>query len=140
VLFVTQLRISEVAELLRVSDDTVRRWVDQDRLSSTRDAAGRMAISGAELAAFVRAQRHVDPATEHGPQVSARNRLDGIVTDVRREGLVAQVEIQAGPYRVVSLMTSEAAEELGLEPGMLGTAVVKATTVIVEATGQQVRT
>lgn len=128
----TQLRISEVAAVLRVSDDTVRRWIDQGRLQADRDAAGRKVVPGVDLAAFVRERRHVDPGTEEA-HTSARNRFDGIVTDVRRDDLVAQVEIQAGPFRVVSLMTREAADELGLTPGSLATAVVKATTVIVEA-------
>lgn len=125
----THLRVSEVAALLRVSDDTVRRWVDQGRLEAEHGDLGPLTISGAEVAAFVRERRDDDPGR---PATSARNRLPGIVTDVRRDGLVAQVEIQAGPFRVVSLMTREAADELGLEPGSLATAVVKATTVIVE--------
>lgn len=128
----TLLRISEVAALLRVSDDTVRRWVDQGRLTATTDDSGRKAVAGIELARFVRDQRD-DP--DDGWPVSARNRLDGIVTDVQRDGLVAQVEIQAGPFRLVSLMTREAADALGLEPGSLAAAVVKSTVVVVEATG-----
>jgi molybdopterin-binding protein len=122
-------RISEVAELFAVSDDTVRRWVSSDRLTAGHDDAGRQVIDGAELAAFARA-----PATADGAgRVSARNRLAGIVTDVRMEGLVAQVEVAAGRFRLVSLMTREAAEELGLAPGVLATVVVKATTVIIAA-------
>jgi molybdopterin-binding protein len=127
---VTQLRVSEVAGLLRVSDDTVRRWVDQGRLTAEHPEGGPMLLDGAEVAAFVR-ERRDEPGD---PGSSARNRLPGIVTEVRRDGLVAQVEIQAGPFRVVSLMTREAADELALEPGSLAAAVVKATTVIVEAT------
>ena len=127
----TQLRISEVAELLRVSDDTVRRWVDQGKLPATRSDSGRKVVAGADLAAFVREQRLADDGARW--QVSARNRLEGIVTEVRREGLVAQVEIQAGPFRLVSLMTREAAGDLRLEPGALASAVVKSTSVIVEA-------
>jgi molybdopterin-binding protein len=88
-----------------------------------------MMIAGEELAAFVRERRDDDSTRT---QTSARNRMTGIVTDVRRDGLVAQVEIQAGPFRLVSLMTREAADELGLEPGSLAAAVVKSTTVIVE--------
>lgn len=127
----TNLRFSEVASLLRVSDDTVRRWVDQGRLTALQPDVGRMVIPGSEVARFVRERRDHDD----GPAVtqsSARNRLDGIVTNVQREGLIALVEIQAGPFRVVSMMTREAADELGLEPGSLATAVVKATTVLVE--------
>lgn len=127
----TQLRISEAAALLHVSDDTVRRWVERGRLVGTRSDDGRLVVDGADLAAFVRARRS-DPDPDERLS-SARNRLPGIVTDVRRDGLVAQVEIQAGHFRLVSLMTREAADDLGLEVGCLATAVMKATTVIVEA-------
>lgn len=130
---VTQLRISEVAALLRVSDDTVRRWVDAGRLAAAAGPGGRLAVDGAELAAFVR-ERRGEEGRDGPVHTSARNRMEGIVTDVRRDSLVAQVEIQAGPFRLVSLMTREAADDLGLVPGSLATAVVKATTVIVEAT------
>lgn len=127
----THLRISEVATLLRVSDDTVRRWVDQGRLVAVHGSGGRLEVDGRELASFVRERRQDDaPETSFS---SARNRLAGIVTEVRKDGLVAQVEIQAGPFRLVSLMTREAADDLALAPGSLATAVVKATTVIVEA-------
>ena len=129
----TQLRISEVAGLLRVSDDTVRRWAEQGRLESQLDGSGRMVVPGTSVAAFVRDRGHLDD-DPRGHTVSARNRMPGIVTDVRRDGLVAQVEIQAGPFRLVSQMTREAADELGLEPGALASAVVKATNVVVEAT------
>ncbi len=91
-----------------------------------------MVVQAGELARFVREQRE-EP--DDGWPVSARNRLDGIVTDVQRDGLVAQVEIQAGPFRLVSLMTREAADALELEPGSLAAAVVKSTVVVVEATG-----
>jgi molybdopterin-binding protein len=129
----TQLRISEVAALLRVSDDTVRRWVDQGRLRSVAGESGRKVVDGVELARFVRDQREEPGEDDAAWQVSARNRLDGVVTDVQRDGLVAQVEIQAGPFRLVSLMTREAADALELEPGSLATAVVKSTVVVVEA-------
>ncbi len=131
VAFVTQLRIAEVAGILRVSDDTVRRWIDGGKLAATVDErTTRKVVTGAEVARFLRAQR---AAGEASPHSSARNRLDGIVTDVKRDGVVAQVELQAGPFRLVSLMTAEAVDELALEPGSLAAAVVKATTVIIEA-------
>jgi molybdopterin-binding protein len=126
---VPHYRVSEVAELFAVSDDTVRRWVSTGRLTAGRDDAGRQVIGGEELAAFARAQA----ATEAAVRVSARNRLAGIVTDVQVEGLMAQVEVAAGRFRLVSLMTREAAEELDLRPGVLATVVVKATTVVIEA-------
>lgn len=125
----TNLRVSEVAALLRVSDDTVRRWIDQGKLGSARDEVGRTVVPGVDVARFARDQW----PHESSHASSARNRLEGIVTDVQRDGVMAQVEIQAGPFRLVSLMSREAADQLGLEPGTLAAAVVKATTVIVEA-------
>jgi molybdopterin-binding protein len=124
---VTVFRISEVASLLDVSSDTVRRWVDSGRLAAERDEHGHRIVSGADLAAFVRS-----PAESDTTVSSARNRMRGIVTDVVRDGVMAKVEIQAGPYRVVSLMSREAADDLGLEPGVVAVAVVKSTNVVVE--------
>ena len=123
----TVFRISEVASLLDVSSDTVRRWVDSGRLAAERDEHGHRIVSGADLAAFVRS-----PAESDTTVSSARNRMRGIVTDVVRDGVMAKVEIQAGPYRVVSLMSREAADDLGLEPGVVAVAVVKSTNVVVE--------
>jgi molybdopterin-binding protein len=125
-----QLRIGQVAALLGVSDDTVRRWADAGRLSAGVDATGRRVVDGAALARFVRG--HHRPGPGGAGRASARNRLTGIVTEVVREGVMAQVEIQAGRFRLVSLMTREAADELGLVPGMLAVAAVKATNVVVE--------
>ncbi|GLY72473.1 TOBE domain-containing protein [Actinoallomurus iriomotensis] len=125
----TVFRISEVASLLDVSPDTVRRWVDSGRLAAERDEHGHRIVSGADLAAFVRS-----PAEAETSFSSARNRMRGIVTDVVRDGVMAKVEIQAGPYRVVSLMSREAADDLGLEPGVVAVAVVKSTNVVVERT------
>lgn len=133
----TLLRIAEVARLLRVSDDTVRRWIDAGRLEAATDSAGRRAVTGAELARFVRASAQA--GEEDAWRVSARNRLEGVVTEVRRDGLVALVEIQAGPFRLLSMMTADAAAELGLEPGSLASAVVKSTSVIVEAAPDRTR-
>lgn len=127
----TQLRIAEVASLLGVSDDTVRRWVEQGRLPARRERGERMLVDGADVAELLVARRRKPDPTEAAAS-SARNRFTGIVTDVQRDGLVAVVEVQAGPFRVVSMMTREAADELGLEPGVLATAVVKATNVVVE--------
>lgn len=126
-----QYRISEVARLLAVSDDTVRRWVKAGELTATTDAAGRAVIDGEELAARARkyAAEVADPSEVNR---SARNRFVGLVTDVVTDTVMAQVELQCGPHRVVSLMSSEAVRELGLRPGSLAVAVVKATTVVVE--------
>ncbi|WP_285492708.1 helix-turn-helix transcriptional regulator [Actinomadura sp. NBRC 104425] len=129
----TMFRISEAAALLGVSADTVRRWVDGGRLSAVRDEHGHRRVPGAELAAFVREQGRRGGDGEPGERFSsARNRMRGIVTDVRRDGVMAQVEMQAGPFRVVSLMSREAADELALEVGVVAEAVVKSTNVVVE--------
>ena len=128
---VPQFRIADAARLLGVSDDTVRRWVDAGTLPVRTDASNRKVIDGAALAAFARgnAQSVPDPS---GVQRSARNRLVGLVTSVTSDRVMSQVEIQCGPHRVVSLMSSEAARELGLVPGVLAVAVVKSTQVMVE--------
>lgn len=125
----TLFRISEAAELLGVSPDTVRRWVDGGRLSADRDDHGHRVIAGTELAAFVTAQ---SAAPDGVVRSSARNRLRGIVTAVTKDAVMAQVDIQAGPFRVVSLMSREAVDELGLEVGSVAVAVVKSTNVVVE--------
>jgi molybdopterin-binding protein len=125
-------RIREAADLLGVSDDSLRRWADAGRLASTVDAAGRRVIAGAELARF--AEENAAPRPETGAVVreSARNRFVGLVTRVVRDTVMAQVEMQCGPYRVVSLLSREAADELGLEPGVTAIASVKSTNVVVE--------
>ncbi|MHB1065151.1 MAG: TOBE domain-containing protein [Georgenia sp.] len=126
-------RVSQAADLLGVSDDTVRRWIDDGRLSVAVDDAGRKVVDGAELArTAVDQAAAATPAGDDSVHRSARNRFTGLVTRVVADGVMAQVELQCGPYRVVSLISSEAARELGLEPGSLATAVVKATTVIIE--------
>jgi molybdopterin-binding protein len=125
------LRISEAASLLGVSDDTVRRWVDQGRLPVVQGDNNRMAVEGRELAAFV--QKLADsPEPGNTVAASARNRMKGIVTRVIKDGVMAQVEMQAGPFRIVSLMSREAADELGLEAGSIAVASIKSTHVVVE--------
>ncbi|TFD50371.1 helix-turn-helix domain-containing protein [Cryobacterium frigoriphilum] len=131
----TQYRISEAAELLGVSDDTVRRWVDAGKVDAAADSAGRLAIDGAQLAALAKEQASV-PADPSSVGRSARNRFVGIVTAITMDTVMAQVELQCGPHRVVSLMSSEAVRELGLEVGSLSVAVIKATNVIVETPGR----
>jgi len=127
---VAEYRISDAAAVLGVSTDTVRRWVDAGRLRATRDAHGHRVIAGADLAAFAQAQAsNSDQATKVS---SARNRLCGIVTEIIKDAVMAQVSMQAGPFRIVSLMSREAADALDLEVGSLAVAVVKSTNVVVE--------
>ena len=128
----TTYRVREAAELLGVSDDSLRRWADSGRVATTVDAVGRRVIDGAELARF--AEQNAGPVPEAGAigRESARNRFVGLVTRVLRDTVMAQVELQCGPYRVVSLMSREAADELGLEPGVTAVASVKSTNVVVE--------
>ena len=129
---VPHFRIREAAELLGVSDDTVRRWVESGALPEQRDDAGRRVVDGAALAAFARERAAPTAPDPSGVARSARNRFVGLVTRVVADGVMAQVELQCGAHTVVSLMSSEAARELQLEPGRVAVAVVKATTVVVE--------
>ena len=133
----TQLRISEAAAYLGISDDTLRRWIEAGRVSASSDASGRQVIEGAEVARLLRetAPSHVSAETAPIVGRSARNRFAGIVTRVVKDTVMAQVEIQAGPHRLVSLLSTEAADELGLEPGSLAIATVKATNVGLEVPG-----
>ena len=130
--FMTQMRVREAAGFLGVSEDTVRRWIERGSLSAGIDAAGRKVLEGTEVARLAR-ELAVTPELHGATASSARNRFVGLVTEVVMDTVMAQVELQCGPFRVVSLMSSEAAEELGLEPGRIASAVVKATQVVVEA-------
>ena len=131
-----EYRSGQVAALLGVSADTVRRWLDGGRIPSRRTGAGTRVVDGADLARFL-VESAAAPGHEPIVAQSARNRFPGIVTKVVKDTVMAHVEIQAGPHRVVSLMSREAADELGLAPGMIAVAAVKATNVVVEvpATG-----
>lgn len=134
-----QFRIAEAAELLGVSDDTVRRWLDSGQLPVARDRSRRMVIDGAALAAFARENAHPTPEPTSPVTRSARNQFVGLVTNVIADTVMTQVEVQCGPHRVVSLMSTEAAHELGLEPGSLAVAVVKSTQVIIETPDKTTR-
>lgn len=134
----TQFRLSEAARLLGVSDDTLRRWVDAGQIATGSDAAGRAVVEGVDLARLAQT-RAADTQRPQGRPIvgeSARNRFTGLVTRVVRDTVMAQVEIQAGPYRVVSLLSREAADELALEPGVLAVAAVKSTNVVIEVPQQ----
>ncbi len=122
--------MGEAADLLGVSADTVRRWADAGRLEVTRTDGGQRVVAGAELARFARDL--AESERESTGRMSARNRFVGLVTKVSKDTVMAQVEIQAGPHRVVSLISAEAVDELGLEPGVLAAAVIKSTNVVVE--------
>ena len=124
-----QLRISEAAELLGVSHDTVRRMADSGRLDTAKDGAGRLTVSGKDLAALAREIAHPAPVGAVHEE-SARNRMRGIVTRVVKDTVMAQVELQAGPYRIVSLMSREAVDELELDVGVVAIASIKSTHVV----------
>src|SRR5699024_5348600 len=128
-------RISEAAGYLGVSQDSVRRWLDNDKLTAHRDANGRQVVSGAEVAALVR------PAAEGHQSLpgelisSARIKLSGLVTRIESDKVMSQVELQCGPFRILSLIATEAVQELDLQVGSPAIATVKATNVVIETTG-----
>ncbi|HJA61902.1 MULTISPECIES: TOBE domain-containing protein [unclassified Brevibacterium] len=127
----TRLRISDAARFLGVSDDTVRRWVSDGRLTQHKDSSNRAVVEGRELAALAQSSAGSLPDPS-GVVSSARNRFAGLVTDVVVDGVMAQVSMQCGPLRVVSLMSAEACRQLELSPGTLATASVKATMVSID--------
>jgi molybdopterin-binding protein len=125
-------RLTEAATLLGVSDDTLRRWAEQGRVRTTPTTGGATGIEGRHLAELAAERAAIGGAATGPTTTSARNRLRGIVIDVTRDTVMAQVEMCCGPFRVVSLMSREAADALGLQPGVMADAVIKATTVVVE--------
>jgi len=126
----TKLRIGQAAELLRVSPDTVRRLVDSGQVKTVRSTGGQRRIDSAALARYMAAQPRLTPPAVVSE--SARNRFAGIVTRVVKDGVMAQVEMQAGPHRIVSLISRESADDLGLKPGVMAVASVKSTNVVIE--------
>lgn len=126
----TQMRVSEAAQLLGVSSDTVRRAIDAGRLPSSTDSSGRRVVAGADVAAFAQEQAHPAEVGAVGAS-SARNQLRGVVTRIVSDTVMSQVDIQAGPFRLVSLLSTEAVREMGLEVGSVAIATVKATNVSV---------
>lgn len=126
-------RLADAARLLGVSKDTLRRWADSGRYRLTSTDDGYAGIEGTELAALAQSEAETAiPGADSATRVSARNSLRGIVTAVTRDTVMAQVEMCCGPYRVVSLMSREAADSLGLEVGIVAVASIKATNVVVE--------
>ena len=125
------IRVSEAARFLGVSDDTVRRWTENGSLTPVRTTPAAWPWTGWNSPGWPGSRRSFpdDPARAGS---SARNRFVGLVTGITADKVMAQVELQCGPFRVVSLMSSEAVRDLGLELGSVATAVVKATTVIIE--------
>ncbi|MES2170140.1 MAG: excisionase family DNA-binding protein [Actinomycetota bacterium] len=132
----TQIRVKDAARYLGVSDDTVRRWIDNGTMTAEKDESGRTVVDGLALATLA-GENSILPDDPSGIGRSARNRFVGLVTNIIMDMVMAQVELQCGPFRVVSLMSSEAVRELGLELGSVAIAVVKATTVIVETAGER---
>lgn len=130
----TQIRIATAANLLGVSDDTIRRWIERGRLSAVTADDGRHAVDGAELAALAQelADGSIEALDSGAGHRSARNHLTGLVTRVLSDQVMSQVELQCGRYRIVSLISTEAVRELGLEVGVIATAVIKATNVTIE--------
>ena len=126
-----QLRIKDAATFLGVSDDTVRRLIDSGVLSATTDESGRKVIDGLSVARYARDSAASTPEP-FGVSSSARNRFVGLVTEIKSDEVMSQVELQCGPYRVVSLLSTEAVRDLRLEPGAVAVAVIKSTNVILE--------
>jgi molybdopterin-binding protein len=124
-------RIGEAAEVLGVRIETLRRWERDGKLRTTRSGGGQRLVPASEVARLL-AERRTRTKVAVG---SARNRFPGVVTEVKRDGVSATVEIQAGPHRILALITREAADEMGLRPGMAAVATVKATSVMVDVPG-----
>jgi molybdopterin-binding protein len=122
-------RIGDAAKALGVRVETLRRWERDGRLTTSRTPGGQRLVPAAEVARLLAERRAEKPTPVH---TSRRNAFPGVVTKVTRDTVSALVEIQAGPHRVVSLITREAADELGLKAGMAATATVKATSVMIE--------
>ncbi|ALE84487.1 TOBE domain-containing protein [Pseudonocardia sp. HH130629-09] len=127
-----QYRVNAAALMVGVGEDAFRRWISRGGLPSDLDTGGRMVVDGADLAMFLRDHPGISLDDSRPGDRSARNHMVGLVTSVVSDLVMAQVEIQAGPHRVVSVMSSEAARELHLEPGSLAVAVIKSTDVIIE--------
>ncbi len=127
--------VGEAAAVLGVSPDTVRRWVDGGQLAAARTPGGRRRIDGVDLARFAQSL-YPGPDPHHARRESARNRFPGIVTNVVKDTVMAQVELQSGPFRIVALVSRAAVDDMGLRTGVMVDAVVKATNVLIESPGR----
>ena len=134
-MFMAYLRISEAARYLGVSDDSVRRWITNGKLTASQDDSGRQIVSGTDVAALARAAAEGHAHVPGELTSSARNKLTGLVTKIDSDKVMSQVELQCGPFRIVSLISTEAVEDLGLAVGSPAIATVKATNVVIETTG-----
>jgi molybdopterin-binding protein len=121
-------RIGEAAAALGVRVETLRRWEREGKFTTTRTPGGQRTVAAAEVARLLSAQSGHQPIA----QASQRNRFAGVITQVKKDKLAATVEIQAGPHRLLSFITREAADQMGLKPGMQAVAAVKATNVTIE--------
>lgn len=131
----TYLRISEAAGYLGVSDDSVRRWISQGKLTATQDATGRQVVAGTAVATLAQAAADGRKNVPSELLSSARNKFSGLITKITSDTVMSQVELQCGPYRVVSLISTEAVTDMGLAVGSPAIATIKATNVVIETTG-----
>lgn len=125
-------RVAEAARLLGISDDTVRRLIDSGKLDSHLDQSGRKVIDGKNLAAYAQSMADA-PDDPTGIHSSARNRMTGLITKVTKDKVMAEVQMLCGPFTIVSLMSTESVERMGLEPGRLAVASIKSTMVVIDA-------
>jgi molybdopterin-binding protein len=133
-----EIKMGDAASVLGVSPDTARRLADSGRFKTRRTRGGQRMVEGRSLAAYLARRERADSGANAARQ-STRNHLQGIVTRIVKDKVAAQVEIQAGPFRLVSLLTREAVDALGLQPGMMAIASIKATNVAVELPGGRTR-
>lgn len=125
-------RITTVATLLGVSDDTIRRWLDEGSISADTTQSGPTRIDGESIVRFLQARPEVHRLETGRETQSIRNQLQGLVLAIKKDSVMTQVDLQCGPYRVVSLISTESAEELGIEVGSIAVAQTKATNVSIQ--------
>ncbi|MDO5728571.1 MAG: TOBE domain-containing protein [Actinomycetaceae bacterium] len=126
-------RVSTIASLLGVSDDSVRRWLDEGHITADQTSEGPLRIDGVSVVEFINARPDLHLRSIGRVNQSIRNYLPGLVTGLTKDRVMSQVELLCGPFRVVSLVSTEAVEELGLEVGSVAAALIKATNVSVQS-------